>query len=62
MRYRFNSESEPTDEQLEQIMRGVAEDAKEKSEKAHRQFFNTLKELTREDIQKELTAQSETKG
>lgn len=37
--YRLNSLEEPTDEMLALLMREVAEEAKQKSEKAHKRFF-----------------------
>lgn len=41
--YRFiNIDEEPTDEQLAQLMREVAEEAKERYEKAHAAYFAQL--------------------
>jgi len=36
--YRFLSDAEPTDEQLEQLMKEVGEEARERKEKANRKF------------------------
>ena len=38
MKYSFVSDEEPTDEQLEVIMQGVASEAKKKYEKASKEF------------------------
>ena len=44
--YRFiNIDQEPTDEQLSQLMREVAEDAKERYEKAHAAFFAQIVQM-----------------
>jgi len=42
MQYSFNSEKEPTLVQLKQIMKEVANEAKEKSDLAHKIFFKAL--------------------
>lgn len=41
--YRLTSMEEPTDEMLSQLMKEVAEEAKCKSEEAHRKFFTELR-------------------
>ena len=46
--YRLTSMEEPTDEMLSQLMREVAEEAKHKSEEAHKAFFNELRTAARE--------------
>ena len=44
--YRFtNIDQEPTDEQLSQLMREVAEEAKERYEKAHAAYFAHIKQM-----------------
>ena len=44
--YRFtNIDQEPTDEQLSQLMREVAEDAKERYEKARNAYFAQLTQM-----------------
>lgn len=44
--YRFtNIDQEPTDEQLSQLMREVAEDAKERWEKARNAYFAQLTQM-----------------
>lgn len=44
--YRFtNINQEPTDEQLSQLMREVADDAKERYEKAHAAFFAQIVQM-----------------
>lgn len=40
--YRLTNMEEPTDEMLSQLMKEVAEEAKCKSEEAHRKFFTEL--------------------
>lgn len=45
--YRLTSMDEPTDEMLSQIMKEVAEEARQKSEEAHRRYFATLDENIR---------------
>lgn len=45
-KYRLTSMEEPTDEMLAQIMHEVAEEAKEKSQEAHRRFFDEIRALT----------------
>ncbi|MDR2954429.1 MAG: hypothetical protein LBV43_05050 [Prevotella sp.] len=42
--YRLTSLEEPTDEQLSTIMEEVAQEAKEKSEAAHRKLFQKIAE------------------
>lgn len=41
--YRFTSGQEPTDEMLAQIMKEVAQDAKERSEKATAAYFSEMR-------------------
>ena len=44
--YRFtNIDQEPTDEQLSQLMREVAEEAKERYDKAHAAYFAQLNQM-----------------
>ncbi len=44
--YRFtNIDQEPTDEQLSQLMREVAEDAKERWDKARNAYFAQLNQM-----------------
>ena len=40
--YRFNDETDPTDEQLAELMRRAAEDAREKGRIANNKFFEEL--------------------
>lgn len=40
--YRFNDKTDPTDEQLEELMRQAAEDAREKGRIANDKFFDEL--------------------
>ena len=41
--YRFSSGVEPTDEMLSQLMKEVAQEAKESNQKAMGEFFESLK-------------------
>lgn len=41
--YRFSPEQEPTGEMLEQIMREVAEEAKESNRKATERYFEAMR-------------------
>lgn len=41
--YRFGMGVEPTDEMLEQVMREVAQEARESSEKVARAYFEQMK-------------------
>ena len=41
--YRFSSGVEPSDEMLSQLMKEVAQEAKESNEKAMNEFFDSLK-------------------
>ena len=45
--YLLTSMEEPTDEMLSQLMKEVAEEAKCKSEEAHRKFFTELRTAAR---------------
>ena len=45
--YRLTSLVEPTDEMLATLMKEVAEEAKRKSEEAHKKLFQEIKEYTR---------------
>ena len=45
--YRLTSMEEPTDELLSTLMKEVAEEAKQKSEDAHRAFFEQMNEEIR---------------
>ena len=40
--YRFNDQTDPTDEQLAELMRRAAEDARDSNEIANKRFFETL--------------------
>ena len=40
--YRFNNRTDPTDEQLEELMRQAADDAREKGRIANDKFFAEL--------------------
>ena len=40
--YRFNDETDPTDEQLAELMRRAAEDVREKGRIANNKFFEEL--------------------
>lgn len=40
--YRLTSMEEPTDEMLAQLMKEAAEDARRKSDEAHRKFFQAI--------------------
>ena len=44
--------TEPSDEQLSQLMKEVAEEAKQKSEKAKSAFFQNMYEYIREQTEK----------
>ena len=45
--YRLTSMEEPTDEMLSQLMKEVAEEAKRKSEEAHKRIFTDLRMAAR---------------
>lgn len=45
--YRLNSLEEPTDEMLATLMKEVAEEAKHKSEEAHKKFFQEIRDNIR---------------
>lgn len=47
--YRLNGLEEPTDEMLAALMKEVAEETRQKSEKAHQRFFREI----RDDIRKQ---------
>ena len=40
--YRFNDDTDPSDEQLAELMRQAAADARESNEIANKRFFETL--------------------
>jgi hypothetical protein len=42
MTYNFRQDTEPTDEQLEQLMREVGEDARARGEKAEKEFWQNF--------------------
>ena len=46
--YRFNDLTDPTDEQLAELMRRAAQDARESNEIANKRFFETLHEKCEE--------------
>lgn len=54
--YRLTSIEEPTDAMLTQLMKEAAEDAKKKSDEAHRKFFQEIND----DINSHLAAWSKT--
>lgn len=54
--YRLTSMEEPTDEMLAQLMKEAAEDARKKSDEAHRKFFREIND----DIDSRLAAWSRT--
>lgn len=45
--YRFSSGNEPSDEMLSQLMKEVAQEAKESNQKAMGEFFESLKREAR---------------
>ncbi|WP_106830873.1 hypothetical protein [Parabacteroides pacaensis] len=45
--YRLTSLEEPSDEMLTTLMKEVAEEAKRKSEEAHKKFFQEIRENIR---------------
>ena len=50
--YRFNAETDPTDEQLAELMRRAAEDAREKGRIANDKFFDELHKACEEAKQR----------
>ena len=56
--YRFNAETDPTDEQLEELMLQAAEDAREKGRIANYKFFDELYRAC-EDAKKRSKANSQ---
>lgn len=46
--YRLTSMEEPTDEMLSTLMKEVAEEAKRKSEEAHKKFFQEIRDYIRD--------------
>ena len=44
--YRLTSLEEPTDEMLTTLMKEVAEEAKRKSEEAHKKFFQEIRSIS----------------
>ena len=46
--YRLTSLEEPTDEMLATLMKEVAEEAKQKADKANSEFFHKMQEYIRE--------------
>lgn len=44
--YRFNSESEPSDEMLDHLMAKAAKEVKESNESTNRAFFENLRKLS----------------
>lgn len=44
--YRFNSESEPSDEMLDHLMEKAAKEVKESNESTNRAFFENLRILS----------------
>ena len=51
-KYSFNSDAEPTDEQLEALMACVLEDVKERAAKADAQFKALQKQQIKDVLQK----------
>ena len=52
--YRFNDETDPTDEQLAELMRRAAQDAREKERLANEKFFDELHKACEEARQRSL--------
>ena len=52
--YRFNDETDPTDEQLAELMRRAAEDAREKGRIANDKFFAELHKACEDAKQRSL--------
>ena len=50
--YRFNDETDPTDEQLAELMRRAAQDAREKGRIANDKFFEELHKACEEAKQR----------
>ena len=50
--YRFNDQTDPTDEQLAELMRQAAADAREKGRKANEKFFDELHKACEEAKQR----------
>lgn len=50
--YKFNSDTEPTDEQLNSLMIEVMNEVKRKAEKANKIFFEQLMKLASQSIDK----------
>lgn len=46
--YRFNYETDPSDEQLAELMRQASQDARKSNEIANKRFFETLHEKCEE--------------
>lgn len=46
--YRLTGVEEPTDEMLATLMKEVAEEAKQKSEEAHKRLFKEIRDYIRE--------------
>lgn len=46
--YRLTSMEEPTDEMLSTLMKEEAEEAKRKSEEAHKKFFQEIRDYIRD--------------
>ena len=46
--YRFNDQTDPSDEQLAELMRQAAADARESNDIANKRFFETLHEKCEE--------------
>ena len=53
--YRFNDETDPTDEQLAELMRQAAADARESNEIANKRFFEELHQACEEAKRRSLT-------
>ena len=53
--YRFNDETDPTDEQLAELMRRAAADARENGRKATEKFFDELYKACEEAKQRSLS-------
>ena len=54
--YRFNDETDPTDEQLAELMRQAAQDAREKGRIANEKFFDELHKACEDAKQRSLSS------
>ncbi len=56
--YRFSSNEEPTDEMLSQLMKEVAQEARETNQKAYKEFFESLENEAKAIIEEMQNQQS----